>query len=288
MKVPLRDFRWVLHYSTIRIVAKKPGEPEWVGTGFVMDLLDDEGRPHTVLITARHVVAGATEVRLHFHETTDLGSKEPQVSGKIIPVTLTDGGAYFVGHPDKRVDLCGLFLGDLLRTYGETHPGTALFHVKMPENVIASPALLESMAPLEELCMIGYPNGIWDSVHNLPIARKGVAATPPGVAFNGRPEFLVDIGAWGGSSGSPVCVLDVVQVPGFRFMSQGSSALLVGVAVEGPLSEREGTVQVAGADRTLEGTARVNVPMGLLVCVGAREILVLKQAMFAWLKVQTK
>ena len=51
--------------------------------------------------------------------------------------------------------------------------------------------------------MIGYPDGIWDSVNNLPVIRKGITATHPHISWNGKTEFLTDIASFPGSSGSP-------------------------------------------------------------------------------------
>ena len=54
--------------------------------------------------------------------------------------------------------------------------------------------------------MIGYPNGLMDRVHNLPIVRRGTTATHPSIPFNGLRQGLVDIETVGGSSGSPIFI----------------------------------------------------------------------------------
>ena len=51
---------------------------------------------------------------------------------------------------------------------------------------------------------MGYPNGLWDQKNNRPIARKGITATHPGINYNGKQEFLIDVACFPGSSGSPV------------------------------------------------------------------------------------
>lgn len=63
---------------------------------------------------------------------------------------------------------------------------------------------MNDLTPLEDVVMIGYPNGIWDSSNNMPIIRSGVTATHPKRLYNGKSEFLIDIAAFPGSSGSPV------------------------------------------------------------------------------------
>ena len=56
--------------------------------------------------------------------------------------------------------------------------------------------------------MVGYPNGLWDAVNNMPIFRKGSTATHPNFDYNGKKEFLIDIAAFPGSSGSPVMIFN--------------------------------------------------------------------------------
>lgn len=56
--------------------------------------------------------------------------------------------------------------------------------------------------------MVGFPNGLWDNAHNLPIYRRGITASHPEVDFRGKPELLLDIPCFPGSSGSPVFVLN--------------------------------------------------------------------------------
>ena len=54
--------------------------------------------------------------------------------------------------------------------------------------------------------MIGCPNGISDSVNNLPIIRRGITATSIANHYNGKDEFMVDMACFPGSSGSPVFI----------------------------------------------------------------------------------
>ena len=60
--------------------------------------------------------------------------------------------------------------------------------------MIGTPEELSDLLPVESVLMIGYPDGLWNEVHDLPFSRRGVTATPPGVDFNGRPTFHVDLG----------------------------------------------------------------------------------------------
>lgn len=61
---------------------------------------------------------------------------------------------------------------------------------------------------VELVTFIGYPNGVWDSKNLLPIARRGTTASSIEVDFEGTPRFLIDASVFGGSSGSPVFILN--------------------------------------------------------------------------------
>ena len=71
---------------------------------------------------------------------------------------------------------------------------------------IADDDFLKNVMQLDEVAMIGYPDGIWDKVNNQPIFRRGVFATKPGLKYNGKREFVIDMPVYGGSSGSPVLI----------------------------------------------------------------------------------
>jgi S1-C subfamily serine protease len=65
-----------------------------------------------------------------------------------------------------------------------------------PDNLI--------IAPGDELMVIGYPLGFYDSLHNYPIVRTGAVASAYPIPFQGKPLFLVDARLAPGTSGSPV------------------------------------------------------------------------------------
>jgi hypothetical protein len=71
-------------------------------------------------------------------------------------------------------------------------------------DLIPNEQLLESFEPLEQIIMAGYPIGLWDSVNNLPLLRRGITSIHPKIDFMGKPEFLIDAAVYPGSSGSPV------------------------------------------------------------------------------------
>ena len=57
------------------------------------------------------------------------------------------------------------------------------------------------------MLFIGYPQGFYDTENNLPLLRRGVIASVPGIDFNGKGQIVIDGQVFRGSSGSPVFVV---------------------------------------------------------------------------------
>jgi hypothetical protein len=56
----------------------------------------------------------------------------------------------------------------------------------------------------DDIMVMGYPLGIYDHVHNLPLIRGGTISSPHPIPWKGEPYFLVDSNLHEGTSGSPV------------------------------------------------------------------------------------
>lgn len=81
----------------------------------------------------------------------------------------------------------------------------------------------------EDVLVVGYPLGFYDTINNLPIFRRASVASVYPVPFRGKPFFLVDSRLHPGTSGSPV-VLKPSSLLQMRdrvaFMSKPSTYLL--------------------------------------------------------------
>ena len=62
----------------------------------------------------------------------------------------------------------------------------------------------EQVAIGDALAVPGFPPGVHDTIHHLPVVRSAALASAYGVPFRGRDCFLTDARLPGGSSGSPV------------------------------------------------------------------------------------
>lgn len=86
------------------------------------------------------------------------------------------------------------------------------------------------LAALENVVMVGYPNGLYDTVNNYPLFRTGKTATHPAIDYNGKKKALLDMACLPGSSGSPVFILDEGWIHHKNGgMSAGSRILFLGI-----------------------------------------------------------
>jgi hypothetical protein len=97
---------------------------------------------------------------------------------------------------------------------------------------------------MEDVVMVGYPIGSIDMVNNLPLFRKGITATHPGIDFNGQPYGMIDIAAFPGSSGSPVAILNQGSYSSPGGITLGSRFYFLGVLFQGPVYNLDGTMEI--------------------------------------------
>ena len=127
--------------------------------------------------------------------------------------------------------------------------------------------------------MIGYPNGLWDQLHNLPIIRKGITATHPKLKLNGKPEFLIDAACFPGSSGSPVFLANIGSyVSPNGSLCTGSRVALLGTLYAGPQHTTTGEIVVVDVPTDTKSIAVGSIPNNLGYVIQASELLVLEEA----------
>ena len=193
-----------LMYVTVRIVGlNAAGVPIKFGTGFFYNQKFDDTNILPLLITNKHVVDGVAGVELVFHNK-NLDAERPTGN---IPVRLDFNlGVGWINHPNSAVDLCAFVIGGVLNSLSPPPFLSALDKSLVPDS-----AQLEALDAVEDIIMVGYPNGLWDETNNFPLIRKGITATHPAVPYYLKatpsvPLTVVDIASFGGSSGSPVFI----------------------------------------------------------------------------------
>lgn len=200
------------------------------GTGFIMDAApsgerNKQGGTLPVIVTNKHVVANADVIRVNFVARQDLENKP--LLGSAAQVTFQAGELAIVGHPDPAIDIAIIPLVPLLNATDRP----AFYSISGRELMPTAMAAAELDA-LEEVTFVGYPNGWYDTQHHTPIIRRGITATPIVLPWSGRPVFLVDGSVFGGSSGSPVFLLNEGSYSHKGGFTVGSRLLLVGILAE--------------------------------------------------------
>jgi hypothetical protein len=259
-----------LAFCTVRIGCELPDGRTSVGTGFFVSFMTkDDGRSIPVIVTNHHVVKGALTGTFLLTKASASGEAE---MGTLETFKLASFESLWIGHPDADVDLCIMPLGPLLN---EAHTkGTKFFYKAFIEETIASPSLTSELTALEEITMIGYPVGIWDSKNNMPIFRKGVTATHPYHDYLGRKEFVVDIACFPGSSGSPVLLCNLGGYTDRHGNTRlGTTRLaLLGILYAGPQYTAEGEIKVVPIPTDMKPVPVTHMPTNLGYVIKAERL----------------
>lgn len=226
------------------------------------------------IVTNKHVIQNAQ--RGVFHLTLKDSKGEADL-GRHEAVTLDDLGRFFIGHPDPSVDLAAIPIAAVL-TAGAAD-GAGYYFRSLSKSLIASPDELKKLSPMEEIAMIGYPNGLWDERHNLPIIRRGITATHAKLPLNGKPEFLIDAACFPGSSGSPVFLANIGSfVDENGMLNAGTRIFLLGTLYAGPQHTTTGEIKVVDIPTDTKAIAVGTIPNNLGYVIHASELAVLEAA----------
>lgn len=194
-----------LFFNTVRIDTVTANGAQGAGTGFFFGHKFGGDKQALFVVTNKHVVMGMREGRFSFLKQKD---GQPTLGdGFTLNVGPQDWPNMWFGHPDPNVDIAICPLVPLLEFVKQQH-GTDLFFRAVETSMIPTEEQTRELDAVEPVTFIGYPNGVWDSKNLLPVARRGTTASPIEVDFEGTPRFLIDASVFGGSSGSPVFILN--------------------------------------------------------------------------------
>lgn len=214
-----------LMFSTVRLECTDGSS----GTGFFFNFAFGT-RVVPVLITNKHVInydpKATMTFQLHLCDVADSTVCSDE------SFTVTYQSEWFF-HPTH--DLCYTFVNSL---FEEVHKrtGKRVYSIPITEEIIYDKSKLERLSALEKVVMVGYPNGLWDSIHNFPLFRRGYTSAHPAYDFNRESVGVVDMACFNGSSGSPIFILDeggYYEKNTNSYCVQGRIVFL-GVLFEGP------------------------------------------------------
>ncbi|WP_277657010.1 S1 family peptidase [Seleniivibrio woodruffii] len=259
-----------LVHCTVRITTKTSNDMSKVGTGFYMAFLHNEKQSVPVIVTNRHVIEDAIIGYICFTLADNNGNPS---FGKQYTFSIDDFSSQCILHPDRSVDLAVFPVGGLLNN--AKNAGIEPFYQTLSMTLIPSQAERATYSTIEDVIMIGYPNGLWDSTNNLPVIRKGITATHPNINFNGKPEFLTDIASFGGSSGSPVFIYNeggYLDNNGNMLIGQ-SRLSLIGVHYAGTQSNIRGEIVIVTEPNAAKPIASTNIPNNIGVVINSNKII---------------
>ena len=258
-----------LTHSTVRIVCGLADGTSSTGLGFFFAFAKNGAQNVPAIVTNKHVVEGAVDGQFSL---TVRGSDGGPIVGQHITVKLDQFESRWFPHPDPNVDLCVMAIAPLLAE--ATAAGTAFFFVTLDESVLPTVAELDDLSALEDILMIGYPNGIWDATNNMPILRRGITATHPNIDYEGRKEFLIDAACFPGSSGSPVFLFNTSAWTDRKgnTMMGGPRVKLLGLLYAGPQHTATGEVRVVTVPTQQRAIAVSSIPNNLGLVIKATRL----------------
>lgn len=249
----------MLFFCTVRITGESDDDLTFYteGTGFIYNASRTPGVTAAALVTARHVIEGATKLSVRFLLRSPDGNPD---LGRYEDMNIAVGAAAFTNHPNPQIDVSVFPIELPLAVM--TMAGLAPFGVGFTGENCPSAAELEQIDAIEDVTFVGYPNGLYDSANHTPIARRGVTATPIQLDWHGAPAFLIDAAVFPGSSGSPVVILRPAAVPtqlGLAF--PGPRLIFLGVLT----SVYEVPADVEGAGMKPGGSVQIGMGLGMVL-----------------------
>jgi len=208
------------------------------GTGFLYNFAL-RGGDVICLVSNKHVLEGRPWIEVGFAQRTADGRR---AFGPSTNMRVPAGELPIIGHPDPDVDLAIMPIVPIV-TELKTK-GFDPFVLALDRNVCITPDRAEALNAATDVIMVGFPNGLMDEANNLPVVRRGSLATPYRANYGGKRDFLIDIAAFGGSSGSPVFAFFNGLEPTAQGMNLGGQAFyLIGVLHSGPVLNAEGRIE---------------------------------------------
>lgn len=228
----MNSFENLLPYCTVRLVGLINNQPVSVGTGFYYFFndsftdengkYDENGTARPAIVTNKHVLKGMEELLFYFSYSS---TEQDGYKSEIFRTSINENTV--INHPEENIDLCIILIDEIFQDIKIKNRKLHLYPIR--KDIRVDEETLKSMLTFQNLAMIGYPEGIWDSVNNLPVFRKGVNATPMYENYQGEEEFAVDIAMYKGSSGSPVFIHDSGSYIENGEVKFGNRLLFVGI-----------------------------------------------------------
>lgn len=249
-----------LTYCTTKIISYLSDGKQSIGTGFFMNFNVDYAKNfrQPVVITNKHVIAGATKVEISVCRADDNNNPKDIEKFKI-----TFDEFKIINHPDSNVDLCAISIAAAENFIRDNN--IQLFKSILDTSLIITEEECKECSAMEDIIMIGYPDGLEDSYNNKPIIRKGITATHIKNDYNNKKDFLIDMACFPGSSGSPIFFCDENLYSGNGGVYIGSRLRLLGVLYAGPQHTSVGDIKFEYIPTTPKAVIAIPNNLGLVI-----------------------
>lgn len=254
-----------LSYSTIRIVTDIG-----TGTGFLYKFCEnDNGFNIPAIVTNKHVIAGAKKGEFLLTLADDDGNPvdtEHQVC------SFDNFENMWHKHPDTDVDLCAMPIVPILNSLKKQNKKA--FYIPIDKSLISTQQELADLRLVEDILMVGYPNGLWDEVNNMPLFRKDITSSHPAIDWNGKKEMLIDAACFPGSSGSPVFLFNEGGYTDKKGNTNlgGTRIKLLGILYAGPQHTAEGNIQIVKVPISNKPIALTGIPINIGIIIKAERL----------------
>lgn len=262
-----------LAYSTVRI-----STDTGTGTGFFFQFCQQENGDYIPsIVTNKHVIEGAKKGEFRLTSADEDGNPQDTVHHTC---SFDNFEAMWIKHPDKDVDLCVMPIAPIIKLLEAQKK--KLFFIAIHESLLPTQDELSDFHHVEDILMVGYPNGLWDEINNMPLFRKGITSTHPKMDWNGKKEMLIDAACFPGSSGSPVFQFNeggYMDKRGNTVMG-GTRVKLLGVLYAGPQHKITGEIEIVTIPTIDKPVAISGIPNNIGIIIKAERLRELDKLIF--------
>lgn len=256
------DYQYL--YSTVRIEGFTIQNTHISGTGFYYNFQEKDGLSLIGIVTNKHILKDVKEALIKIIITDNNGDPDDRFP---ISITITNPTSLAIAHPDENIDLCAILLHTILDVEKDIPAGRKLCFYPFSELDFLTEEDFIELSAVEDIIMIGYPNGLMDEFNNKPIIRKGITATHIKYNYDDNPEFLIDMFCFPGSSGSPILLYKFgLHKIGEQDHFLGPKTKLVGLLSHSYEATLEGKLELRELNRLkLKPILDVEINLGLVI-----------------------
>jgi hypothetical protein len=151
---PMLTSTEVMMHATVRIECSGADDSRSSGTGFFFAMFQTQTENVPVIMTNKHVFGQNAKAAFFIPLSKPDGSPD---LGNMVRIDIPDLRDKWIGHPDPKVGLAILPCAKLLRQLNDR--GQRPFMVFIDQSIIPTDEALNTLEPVEDILVVGYPDG---------------------------------------------------------------------------------------------------------------------------------